>query len=168
LKIPIILILAVLWAAFFAWPLVQRRLSGSRRDPIGDFSKRVTSIGHVGGSTPRPLRSAAPRGAVGFSATPSLRSAGLPMSPVAQRRRRDALAILGATVLGLLLLAVVSGSTLIWTVQIAADLLFVAYLATLVAMRKRTEQQRTQVQRLPQPDAPSSPALVLHRAGSPS
>ena len=163
-----ILILAVLWAAFFAWPLVQRRLTGSRRDSIGDFSKRLTSIGGTG----RPGRSRSPRPLdlrprpVAFVATPTRRPAGLPMSPDAQRRRRDALAVLGVAVLCSLLLAVVAGNMLLWVAQIVADLLFVGYIAMLVHLRRRAEERRASVHFLSEPATPSASAMVLRRTVS--
>lgn len=166
-----ILILAVLWAAFFAWPLVQRRLSGSRRDSVGDFSKRLTSIGGAG-------RSARGRGAssrralplqsrpVAFVAKPSGRPASLPMSPAAQRRRRDALAILGVAVLGTLLLAVVTASVVLWAAHILADALFVGYLVVLVQLRRRADQRRADVHFLAEPAMTPAPAMVLRRTAS--
>ncbi len=166
MAISIILILAVLWAAFFAWPPVQRRLAGTRRDSIGDFSKRLTSIGRVGSHAPSPRRlSPAPR-PVSFVATPSTRPAGLPMSAAAQKRRRDALAVLGVAVLGTLLLAVVSASMVLWALQVVTDLAFVGYVALLVHLRRRAEVRRASVHFLTSPAMPPSSATVLRRTAS--
>ena len=168
MAISIILILAVLWAAFFAWPLVQRRFSGTRRDSIGDFSKRLTSIGRVGGHAPAHAqrRMSPPPRPVPFVATPSARPAGLPMSAAAQKRRRDALAVLGVAVLCTLLLAVVTGSMLLWALQIVTDLGFVAYVAVLVHLRRKAQERRASVHFLtPAVSQPSSP-MVLRRTAS--
>ncbi len=168
MAISIILILAVLWAAFFAWPFVQRRISGTRRDSIGDFSKRLTSIGRLGGHAPAraPRRMSLPPRPVSFVATPSARPAGLPMSAAAQKRRRDTLAVLGVAVLATLLLAVVSGSMLLWLVQVVTDLAFVAYVAVLVHLRRKAQERKASVHFLSPPASQSSPAMVLRRTAS--
>jgi hypothetical protein len=162
-----ILILAVLWAAFFLWPFLQRRFSGRNRDSIGDFSKRVHKLGGV--SFPqrrRPLPAIhAPR-PVAFRAAGPRAAAGLPMSPVAQKRRRDALA--GFTILALvtLLLALVVGGTVVWAIQLVADLLLVGFVVTLVLLARRAHERRAQVHFLPQRAPSQSSALVLRRTAS--
>ncbi len=188
MKIPIILILVALWAAFFLWPLVQRRMTGGqRRDSIGSFTKKVTVLGRVGGHGPQAARPASstfspglasPRPAgralgapIGFKATGVGRT-GLPMSPNAQKRRRDALAILALAAVGSLLLAVVLSSLALWVVQILTDFLLVGYVALLIHLRRRADDQRAKVHFLSQPAVPSvlapsprqSSALVLQRS----
>ena len=188
MKIPIILILVALWAAFFLWPLVQRRMGGNRRDSVGSFTKKVTVLGRAGGHGPKAavpaptfapgLASARPAGRalgapVGFKATGGTAS-GLPMSPVAQKRRRDALAILALAAVGSLVLALVLSSLALWVAHIVADLVLVGYLALLVHLRRRADEHRAKVHFLPQPtvsssEAPSprqSSALVLRRSVS--
>ena len=152
MAIPVLVVLALLWGAFFLWPLLSGRRSGTRADSIGDFSYRLGVIGKTGGhrrrrpappqqpaiqvSMPPAIPPARPLGA------PRLRSPGV-TSPVrpqamsrAQRRRRDVLLILGVGVLSSLLLAVVAGNPLFWLVQAFTDVLFVAYLALLVRMKQ--------------------------------
>lgn len=168
MTIPIILILAVLWAAFFLWPLVQRRLSGGGRNSIGSFSKRVGVVGRVGGHL--PTRSLSPLSMPELPAPPAAfgaaagKAEGLPMSPMAQRRRRDALVLLGGAVIATLLLAVVSGSMVAWAVQLLATAAFVAYVVALVHIRRRAEERRAKVHFLPQPT--HTPSLVLRRTVS--
>ena len=164
----VLLILAVLWAAFFLWPLVQRRLAGGRRNSIGDFTKKVTVISRVGGHrTPRAPRGLVPLPTPGpANATPQTTApAGLPMSAEAQRRRRDALAILAVAALGTLLLAVVAANPVVWLVHIVADLLLIGYVGLLVSLRRRADERKAKVHFLPQPSLPS-PALVLRRTAS--
>lgn len=163
-----ILILAVLWAAFFLWPFLQRRLSGRNRDSIGDFSKRVSKLGHVG--IPHRRRQlpvlANPR-PVAFKAAGAPRpTPGLPMSPVAQKRRRDALIGFVALALGTLVLAVVAGGMLLWTIQLVADVLLVAYVVALVLLARRAHERKAQVHYLPPPAPVQSSALVLRRTAS--
>lgn len=168
MAIPIILILAVLWAAFFTWPLVQRRLSGTGRDSISAFSRRVNVVGRLGGHRSSrslsPLSmSALPGPPVAFGA-PVGKLAGLPMSAVAQRRRRDALVMLGGAVLATLLLAAVGANPILWAVHLLTDVLFVAYVVALVHLRRRSEEQQAKVHFLPQPT--HTPSLVLRRTAS--
>ena len=166
MEIPIILILVVLWAAFFLWPFVQRRLSGGGRDSIGDFSKRVSSLGHSGRrrkAALTPLDVPRPVGfkAVGVKPAPN----GLPMSATAQRRRRDALVILAAATLGSVLLAVAMGGTILWALVGVTTLLLVAYVVALATLARRARERKAQVHFLaPRPSSPS--ALVLRRTAS--
>ncbi len=189
MAIPVLVVLAVLWAAFFLWPLVSGRSSSGRRsDSIGDFSYRLGVIGKTGGhnrrrrSTPpaipvamppaippaRPLHAAVPgangqgpRGAVPRAAAPVL---GLPHPGMtrSQRRRRDVLLILGVGVLSTLLLAIVAGNPLFWLVQGLTDVLLAGYLLLLVRMKRTDSQRRAKVHYLPGPA--SAPALVLRRS----
>jgi hypothetical protein len=161
-----ILILAALWAAFFLWPFLQRRLSGRNRDSIGDFSKRVSKLGHVG--IPRRRRQlpvlASPR-PVAFKAAGVPRpTPGLPMSPVAQKRRRDALAGFAILALVTLVLAVVVGGMLFWTIQLVADVLLVGFVIALVLLARRAHERKAPVHFLPAPV--QSSALVLRRTAS--
>lgn len=164
-------------------------MGGNRRDSIGSFTKKVTVLGRAGGHGAKVGGPAAPTFApglaslrpkaralgapVGFKATGGTAS-GLPMSSVAQKRRRDALAILAFAAAGSLVLAVVLSSLALWVAQIVADLLLVGYLALLVHLRRRADEHRAKVHVLPQPTvssggAPSprqSSALVLRRSVS--
>jgi hypothetical protein len=174
LAIPVLVVLALLWGAFFLWPLVSGRRSGQRADSIGDFSYRLGVIGKTGGhrrrraepespaiqvSMPpaippaRPLRAGRPALGVGAARPPAMSRA--------QRRRRDVLLILGVGVLSSLLLAIVAGNPLFWLVQGITDVLLVAYVALLVRMKQVAQERRAKVHYLPAPQP--APALVLQR-----
>lgn len=96
------------------------------------------------------------------------------MSPIAQKRRRDALAVLSLAAVGSLLIAIVASSLVVWLIQIGMDLLLVGYLALLVHLRRRADGHRANLRFLPQPAVPSvaapsprqSSALVLRRSVS--
>ena len=163
-----ILILAALWAAFFLWPFLQRRLSGRNRDSIGDFSKRVSKLGHVG--IPHRRRQlpvlANPR-PVAFKAAGVPRpTPGLPMSPVAQKRRRDALAGFAILALVTLVLAVVVGGMLFWAIQLVADVLLVGFVVALVQLARKAHERKAPVHFLPAAAPVQSSALVLRRTAS--
>jgi hypothetical protein len=177
LAIPVLVVLALLWGAFFLWPLISGRRSGTRADSIGDFSYRLGVIGKTGGhrrrrpAPPQPpaipvamppaIPPARPLGA----SRPVVRGYGAAPAPAmtrAQRRRRDVLLILGVGVLSSLLLAVVAGNPLFWLVQGFTDVLLVAYLALLVRMKNAALERRAKVHYLPAPQP--APALVLQRS----
>ncbi len=81
----------------------------------------------------------------------------------AQRRRRDVLAILGITVVVTLLAAIVTGSTMVWALQIVTDVMLVAYLVLMARMRTLATERRGKVHYLPHPAAPQ---LSLRRSAS--
>jgi hypothetical protein len=177
LAIPVLVVLAVLWGAFFLWPILQGRSSGRRADSIGDFSYRLGVIGKTGGHSRR--RRAAQPPAIPVAMPPSippqrpLGAAGAPaplgvVRPAAmsraQRRRRDILLLLGVAVLSSLLLAVVAGNPLFWLVQGFTDVLLVSYLVLLVRMKQTANEREAKVHYLPSP-APA-PSLVLRRSSA--
>ncbi len=182
MAIPVLVVLAVLWGAFFLWPMVQGRSSGRRADSIGDFSYRLGVIGKTGGHS-RRRRSAQEQPAIAVAMPPAipparpLGAAGSPTPGVvgmvrpaamsrSQRRRRDVLLILGVGVLSSLLLAVVAGNPLFWVVQGLTDLLLVGYLVLLVRMKQTASERRAKVHYLPA--AAPAPSLVLRRSASAS
>ena len=173
MAIPVLIVLAALWGAFFLWPMLSGRSSGRRADSIGDFTYRLGVIGKTGGHRRRRQAPTAIPVAMPPSIPPTrpLGAAGSPgvariSSPKAmtrsQRRRRDVLAILGVAVLSTLLLAVVAGNPLFYLVQAFTDVMLVAYLALLVRMKQAANERQAKVHYLPAP-APSPP-LVLRRS----
>jgi hypothetical protein len=173
LAIPVLLVLAALWGAFFLWPILSGRSSGRRADSIGDFTYRLGVIGKTGGHRRRRQPPTAIPVAMPPSIPPSrpLGAAGNPgvtriSSPAtmtrSQRRRRDVLLVLGVAVLSTLLLAVVAGNPLFYLVQAFTDVMLVAYLALLVRMKQTAIERKAKVHYLPAP-APA-PSLVLRRS----
>ncbi|MEP6623997.1 MAG: hypothetical protein ABJC79_06125 [Acidimicrobiia bacterium] len=172
MAIPIILILAVLWVAFFTWPLVQRRLSGGGRDSLGSLRPRRNPLARVGGRSssmptlPAIAQRSIPASPFGTSGTAAAPAAGLPMSPIAQKRRRDAFLVLACAVLVTALLAVVTGSVIAIAVSVVTGALLAAYVVALVQIRRRAQERTATVHYLPQPLY--SRPLVLHRSVSSS
>ena len=167
--------LAVLWAAFFLWPLLQGRTSGRKADSIGDFTYRLGVIGRTNGHQPRRRKPASPipigvppARALAAASRPGPRPGTPARTPggmsAAQRRRRDVLVVLGVAVVATLVLALFGGSTLFWGVQVLTDVLLVAYVALLVRMRQLAQERRVKLRYLPQRQA--APALVLRRTAS--
>jgi hypothetical protein len=182
LAIPVLVVLALLWAAFFLWPLVSHRSSERRVDSIGDFSYRLGVIGRTGGHTrrrrrtqdaipvamprtpppARPLGAPDPRATTAIARQAAVAGLPRPAGPTrSQRRRRDVLLVLGVGVLSSLLLALVAGNPLFWVVQGLTDLLLVGYLVLLVRMKRVENERRAKVHYLP---APAAAPLVLRRS----
>ncbi len=168
MAIPIILILAVLWVAFFTWPLVQRRLSGGGRDSLGSLRPRRNPLGRVAGRSSAPALPAIAQRSIPATpfGTSTAAPAGLPMSPIAQKRRRDAFLILGCAVFVTALLAVATGSVIAIGAFVATGALFAAYVVALVQIRRRAQERTAKIHYLPQ--AVHSRPLVLHRSVSSS
>lgn len=170
------LVLGVLWAAFFLWPMVQRRMSGTNRNSIGDFSRRVSALGGLSGRGSRRSRTLAPIHpprpvafkAAGPRATRVSQGsgAGLPVSAAARKRRRDALALFAVGAFGSLVLAVVVGGTVLWAIQVVLDLLLVGYVVALAMIAKQARVRRAQVHYLAPRNPARSSALVLRRTAS--
>jgi hypothetical protein len=140
LAIPVLLILAVLWAAVLVPPVLRSRTE-SRRGGIGDLQSglgalnrrsSVRSMRARGGRA--PLRSVpSPRAARSRATGRSARPSGA-MTP-AQKRRRDVVVILVVAVivsLGLALLV----NPMLWIAQGVADVLLAVYLYLLVLRRR--------------------------------
>jgi hypothetical protein len=180
LAIPVLVVLAVLWGAFFLWPILSGRSSGRRADSIGDFSYRLGVIGKTGGHSLRRRRAPQPQ-AIPVAMPPAIPPArplgaagapkpGAPRVAIArpasmsrsQRRRRDVLLVLGVGVLSSLLLAIVAGNPLFWLVQGFTDVLLVAYLALLLRMKQTAMERQAKVHYLPAP--PAAPQMVLRRS----
>jgi len=150
LAIPVLLILAVLWAAVLIPPLFKAHTERRRGDSIGDFSYKrpapplpMSLAGTTG--APRPRHGAVPGGMT-----------------TAQRRRRDVLVGLLGAVAVTFVAAMFTGSTPMWVLQLAVDALLVTYVVLLVRMRTLATEQQVKVRYLPQ----QTPQLALRRTAS--
>lgn len=77
----------------------------------------------------------------------------------AQRRRRDVFFALLAGVAGSLVLALIPGLSVMWTVQVIFDLLLVGYVSVLVRVRNRVAERDLKLRFLPsQGQRPARPA----------
>ena len=169
MAISVLVVLAVLWAGFFLWPLLQGRTSSRRADSVADFSHRLGVIGKTGGHhlrrrpRPTPIAVVPPMPAVGMP--PRSPSVGLGVSSRAQRRRRDVLLVLAVAVVSTLLLAVMGGTPAFWGVQLLADALLAGYVVLLVRLKQASQDHHTKVRYLPAHAAAPS-TLALRRTAS--
>ncbi len=137
LTIAVILILAVLWVAVLAPPILRARDRQERADSVGSFTHQLGLLGRANGTHHGP--------------TARRRRAEPLMGPVAgtaramsdcQRRRRDLLLAL-LTVAGLSLLAAfVTRSVPMFAVHLVADAALAGYVYLLVQHKQRTQPRR--------------------------
>jgi hypothetical protein len=186
LAIPVLLILAVLWAAVLVPPVLRSRTE-SRRGGVGDFTSRLgaltgrhSSPRSMGARPGRSLR-AMPAPRLGGSTRPAgvtgrpgsgARPERSPSQPVAaatasamtpaQKRRRDVLLILGGAAVATFLLALMAGSPLLWLLQLLADVMLGVYVFLLVQFKQRGSVASPFAGSSPwSPAAPSSRPVAL-------
>jgi hypothetical protein len=189
LTLPVLIILAVLWAVVLVPPLLRSR--GQRTaDSIVDFNRKLDVLGQTNGNleleldetdapvpgsgvvqpglsfpTPsplaaRPLRSApVPRMTVGAYSTASQRSA---------KRRREVLQVLGLSIVCTLLLANGMHSGAAWALQIFVDVIAVAYLGLWAWTRSVEADRMNKVRYMPDLRVPEMrvPEMSLRRSAS--
>ena len=162
---PVLILLAIVWAIVLVPPLVRNRadlrpgssVSSFRQDlavigrttPTSSF--RPSSLPGVGPSLPSV---ASGRGGAPLAGTPSGRAA-------ARKRRRDVLFALGGVAGFTFLLALAFGGPLL-LLHLLVDVALAGYLYLLVQMRKLSEEQAVKVRYLAAPPQ-SQPRLVAVR-----
>ena len=180
---PVLIILAVLWAVVLIPPLLRSR-SQRTADSIVDFNYTLDLLGRTNGNvdvvpdSPAPLGApAAPYAAVRPRASlPSAArirtttlptfSMGGPLTTAAQRsaqRRRDVLRVLSGAILVTLLLAAVSQVMVLWGLQILADVLLGVYLSLWAWARGVQAERADKVRYMPDLRVPE---LALRRSAS--
>ncbi|MDQ6613206.1 MAG: hypothetical protein M3083_00175 [Actinomycetota bacterium] len=151
----VLLVLAVIWVAVIAVPLVRAKTEGKLGDSIGSFRRHLSVLERAAPMTVAPanrLRLAHP-GAIG-PYRPSLAahgrvSAGRGRRRQAQKRRRDVLMGLVVAMAGSALLAMIPGLGVMWLVNVVVDVLFVGYVALLVRMRNVAAEREMKLTFLP-------------------
>ena len=180
---PVLIILAVLWAVVLIPPLLRSR-SQRTADSIVDFNYTLNLLGRTNGNVeatpdlPAPLGAPASQYAASRSrgslpsaarirttALPTF-SAGSPLTTAAQRsaqRRRNVLRVLSGAILVTLLLAAVSQVMALWALQILADVLMGAYLSLWAWARGMQAERADKVRYMPDLRVPE---LALRRSAS--
>jgi hypothetical protein len=181
--LPVLIILAVLWAVVLIPPLLRSR-SQRTADSIVDFNYTLDLLGRTNGNVEFAPDSAAPIGAptppyAAVRSRASLPSAarirttalptsaiGAPFTTAAQRsaqRRREVLRVLTGAILVTLLLAAVSHVMALWALQLLADVLFGAYLSLWAWARGMQAERADKVRYMPDLRVPE---LALRRSAS--
>ena len=123
----VLLILAALWAVVLLPPLMRSR-AGRGGDSIAAFNDRLALIGRTNGTlAPLPEE---PVSTTGTRAT---------------RRRREVLRVLLGVVGITALAAVATGSGFLWTIQVLADLVLLAFLGLWAWIRSLQLEQQHKV-----------------------
>jgi hypothetical protein len=174
----ILLVLAVVWGVLLAsW--LRSRTKGTFSDPVVTFRRHLSVLeratpttvtpanrlrsGSIAGRTIPAYRSPSRPVATWRSGPPSRPGAGPGRSALrppsaagfrrrqAQRRRRDVLCVLLAGMVLTLLVAVVSGLSAVWALQVLFDMAFVAYVALLIRLRNLAIERDLKLAYLPPP-----------------
>jgi Flp pilus assembly protein TadB len=143
LTLVVLVILAALWAVVLLPPLLRSRTERTN-DSIGDFNYRLDVLGRTNGAL-----------------TPERRRV-VPGQRAAKRRKDVARAlVLAVGVTGLLALA--TNMTLLWALNVVADVALLSFVGLLVWARSMQAERAQKVRRLP---ARAQSDLALRRAAS--
>jgi hypothetical protein len=174
----VLLVLAIVWGALLVSWLRSRR-QDTAYDSVGTFRRHLTVLERAAPSTVIPANRLRTAGAPGGHAIPAYRPPGAvrggyasrpaaagpasglrPVSPAvlrrrqAQRRRRDIFFVLLAGVAGSFLLAIIPGLSIMWSVQVMFDVIFLLYVALLVRARNVSAERELKVTFMPAPARP--------------
>jgi len=172
----VLLVLAIVWGVLLvSW--LRSRTEGTFTDSVGTFRRHLTVLeraapatvipanrlrtGPIAGrgvsayrspvrpTTPlRPNYSGRPGGAVSGTGLRPPTAASLRRRQ-AQKRRRDVLFALLAAVCGTFLLALIPGMSVMWSVQVVLDMIFVGYVALLIRMRNLAAERELKLTFMP-------------------
>jgi hypothetical protein len=159
--LPVLFILAVLWAVVLLPPLLRSRRQHSA-DSIVDFNYKLDVLGRTNGNLDEVD---ADHGILSARMAPSPLPSALRAS-AAQRsalRRRDVLRALTMSVAATLVLAAVTGAGAAWALQILVDVLVATYLALWAWLRTLQVERTEKVHYMPERRAPE---LALRRSAS--
>lgn len=138
--IPVLVLLAVLWAVVLVPPLL--RAKAEQRIGLPDFTARLSVLAHRMGHRD--------------AARPAMRPNSLPVyANPTRKRRRDVLIILGTAVVLTFLAASMSQIALIWLVQLFVDALTGGYVYLLLRMKRSAVERRAKVHYLPRRSSPT-------------
>lgn len=164
----VLIVLAAVWAAFLLPPILRARSEHRPSGSITDFRKQLhvlaktsptstgrASLQHVAPGRVVPIR---PRAAMASPAAP-LR---LGRSRQSVKRRRDIFVGLLVAMAGSLVLGFLPPLRSLWAVNVVLDILFVAYVATLIYLRNLAAERDMKVRFLP--TAAPEPALLYRRS----
>ena len=157
---PVLFILAVLWAVVLVPPLLRSRSQRSA-DSIVDFNYKLDVLGQTNGHLDIENVSAANQGPVipDRMLVPAIRASA---TQRAARRRRDVVRALTASITVTLLLAAATDAPAAWALQILVDVMALAYLGLWAWLRVQDQRGET-VRYMPERRAPE---LALRRSAS--
>jgi hypothetical protein len=170
LTLPVLIILAALWAVVLVPPLLRSR-SQRTADSIVDFNYKLDVLGRTNGNLDLPQTVTPPPAPV-FSRDPLSASRiapaplAVPRASTAERsakRRRDLVRGFSLAIIVSLLLATATGSPAAWALQMVVDLLAGIYALLWAYMRSAQAERAEKVRYMPELRVPE---LALPRSAS--
>ena len=163
---PVLIILAVLWAVVLVPPLLRSRRSQRSADSIVDFNYKLDMLGHMNGRRRRrapaaPLPARVPAATAALAPVPY--AGPTTAAQRSARRRRAVLQVLGGSLVATLFLAIGAHSLAFWLLQIVVDVLAAAYLALWAWVRSLEADRIEKVRYIPELRVPE---LALRRSVS--
>jgi hypothetical protein len=136
----VILILVVGWIAVLTPPILKARRQQGRTDSVGDFTYRLSTLGHANGSHRDRPKGLSPQ-------RPMFAPTGPAPAQVSamQKRRRDVLLGLLGVVAATLFLAALTRSTAFFALQLLADIALGGYVYLLIQHKQRAQEQQAKV-----------------------
>ncbi|MDE3205180.1 MAG: hypothetical protein KGQ66_13305 [Acidobacteriota bacterium] len=167
----VLLVLALIWGVLLLSWLRSRSAAGFS-DPVVTFRHHLNVLEKTTPTVVRPAnRLAGPArrqpAPLAGRPTPGRMSRPLASNSAAlrrrqtQKRRRDVFFVLLAGTVGSLALAMLPGLSIMWSVQVLFDIVFVAYVAILVNLRNRAAEREMKLRYMP----PARTAVVARRGG---
>jgi hypothetical protein len=160
--VPVLILLAIVWAIVLVPPLVRNRADLRPGSSVSSFRQDLAVIGRT---TPTSSLRPPSLPGVGPSAPVAGPGAPLPGTPsgrsAARKRRRDVLFTLGGVAGFTFLLALAFGGPML-LLHLVVDMALAGYVYLLVQMRKLAEEQAVKVRYLAAPPQ-SQPRLVAVR-----
>jgi hypothetical protein len=159
--LPVLFILAVLWAVVLVPPLLRSR-SQRTADSIVDFNYKLDVLGQTNGHLEVENVSAATLTptAPARSLVPALRASAAQRSA---RRRRDLTRVLMGSITVTVVLAAATNAGAAWALQILVDLLALTYFGLWAYARTVQVERSQKVRYMPERRAPE---LALRRSAS--
>ena len=166
----VLMLLAVVWVAVLAPPLLRRGVESRRSDSVGDFRRHLGVLQRTGPTVIAPAHTRLARPAfhgtpTAARTTPTQRAH---RSQALRRRRNVFIGLVGSTVV-FLAVGAVPGLHVILAVAGASVLLLAAYVAMLIRMRNLAAERDMKLTFLPHAvsSMPSvEPALFLRRSAT--
>ena len=182
----VLLVLAIIWGVLLvSW--LRSRTEGTFSDSVGTFRRHLSVLERAAPSTVAPANRLRSGPVAGRSTIPPYRPSatvirGQRIGPVArtapaptpvparrptgetvmrrrrsQRRRRDVFFALAAGVFGSMLLAVMSGVSAMWSVQVLFDLMLTGYVTLLIRLRNLAAERELKLTFIPPAPRPARP-----------
>ena len=166
----VLIVLAAVWAAFLLPPILRARSEHRPSGSISDFRKQLHVLART---SPAAQHHARPVPALGGRVVPmrprppaAPQPLRLGRSRQSVKRRRDIFLGLLVAMGGSLVLGFLPPLRALWAVHIVLDVLFAAYVASLIYLRNLAAEREMKVRFLPPAVATPATALLYRRSAN--